>query len=94
MLEDPIVRLRWKWRDGDFVIWDESSTCHRALTDHYPQRRVMRRCTTRGEMATLGPAAGPSMPLTRASSTSAATPKRGGSGADGFPTAYSESADR
>ena len=46
MLDDPSVQLRWTWRDGDFVIWDESSTCHRALTDHYPQRRVMRRCTT------------------------------------------------
>ena len=46
MLDDPSVQLRWTWHDGDFVIWDESSTCHRALTDHYPQRRVMRRCTT------------------------------------------------
>lgn len=46
MLDDPHVQLRWRWREGDFVIWDETSTCHRALTDHFPQRRVMRRCVT------------------------------------------------
>ena len=45
-LDDPEVQVRWRWRDGDFVIWDETATCHRALTDHHPQRRVMRRCTT------------------------------------------------
>lgn len=46
MLDDPHVQLRWRWREGDLVIWDEAATCHRALTDHHPQRRVMRRCTT------------------------------------------------
>lgn len=46
MLDDPHVQLRWRWREGDVVIWDEASTCHRALTDHFPQRRVMRRCVT------------------------------------------------
>ena len=46
MLDDPHVQVRWRWSEGDFVIWDETSTCHRALTDHYPQRRVMRRCVT------------------------------------------------
>jgi taurine dioxygenase len=46
MLDNPHVQMRWKWRDGDFVIWDEQATCHRALTDHYPQRRAMRRCVT------------------------------------------------
>ena len=46
MLDDPHVQVRWRWAEGDFVIWDETSTCHRALTDHHPQRRVMRRCVT------------------------------------------------
>lgn len=45
-LDNPEVQVRWRWRAGDFVIWDETATCHRALADHYPQRRVMRRCTT------------------------------------------------
>jgi taurine dioxygenase len=44
MLDDPHVQLRWQWRAGDVVIWDETSTCHRALTDHSPQHRVVRRC--------------------------------------------------
>jgi alpha-ketoglutarate-dependent taurine dioxygenase len=44
MLDDPSVQMRWRWRAGDLVMWDETSTCHRALTDHYPQRRVVRRC--------------------------------------------------
>ena len=46
MLDDPHVQVRWRWSEGDVVIWDETSTCHRALTDHHPQRRVMRRCVT------------------------------------------------
>jgi taurine dioxygenase len=49
MLDEPHVQMRWRWRPGDFVIWDETSTCHRALTDHHPQRRVMRRCVTGAE---------------------------------------------
>jgi len=44
MLDDPHVHMRWRWRAGDVVIWDETSTCHRALTDHHPQHRVVRRC--------------------------------------------------
>jgi len=44
MLDDPHVQMRWRWRPGDVVIWDETSTCHRALTDHHPQHRVVRRC--------------------------------------------------
>lgn len=47
MLDDPNVQMRWRWRAGDLVIWDETSTCHRALTDHYPQHRVVRRCVVR-----------------------------------------------
>ena len=46
MLDDPHVQLRWRWQVGDLAIWDETSTCHRALADHHPQRRVMRRCVT------------------------------------------------
>jgi taurine dioxygenase len=46
MLDDPHMQVRWRWRTGDLAIWDETSTCHRALTDHFPQRRVMRRCVT------------------------------------------------
>lgn len=47
-IDDPEVQVRWRWRPGDVAIWDETSTCHRALTDHAPQHRTMRRCTTMG----------------------------------------------
>jgi taurine dioxygenase len=47
-VEDPHVQVRWRWTEGDVVIWDEAATCHRALTDHHPATRRMRRCTTAG----------------------------------------------
>jgi taurine dioxygenase len=49
LLEDPHLQVRWRWQAGDVAIWDEVATCHRALTDHYPQRRVMRRCVFEGD---------------------------------------------
>jgi taurine dioxygenase len=48
-LLDPAVQLRWRWEAGDVVVWDETSTSHRALGDHAPQHRRMRRCTVAGE---------------------------------------------
>jgi len=47
-IEDPNLQVRWRWREGDVAIWDEYSTNHRALSDHYPQHRRMRRCTVDG----------------------------------------------
>lgn len=41
--------LRWHWCEGDVAVWDESCTLHRALGDHHPSLRRMRRCTTDGE---------------------------------------------
>jgi taurine dioxygenase len=48
LLEDPHVQVRWRWEVGDLAIWDEVATCHRALTDHFPQRRKMQRCVVAG----------------------------------------------
>lgn len=47
-LEHPEVQVRWRWTAGDLVLWDEDASCHRALTDHAPARRVVRRCTVGG----------------------------------------------
>jgi taurine dioxygenase len=47
-LDDPNLQVRWHWREGDLAIWDERCTNHRALSDHYPRARVMRRCTVDG----------------------------------------------
>lgn len=46
--------VRWRWRVDDLAIWDERCTLHVALPDHYPARRVMRRCTVDPE---IGPRA-------------------------------------
>jgi taurine dioxygenase len=47
-VDDPNLQVRWQWREGDVAIWDELSTNHRALSDHFPQHRKMRRCTVDG----------------------------------------------
>ncbi len=47
-IENPNFCVRWRWRADDLAMWDEASTNHRALSDHFPQHRVMRRCTVEG----------------------------------------------
>jgi taurine dioxygenase len=44
-LDDPNLQCRWKWRPGDVAVWDERCTNHRALSDHHPAHRRVRRCT-------------------------------------------------
>jgi taurine dioxygenase len=48
-IENPNFQVRWHWREHDVAMWDEASTNHRALSDHYPQHRMMRRCTIDGD---------------------------------------------
>lgn len=60
LVNNPNHAVRWQWRAGDVAMWDEYSTNHRALADHYPQHRRMRRCTVDGvtlRAAHIGPAA-------------------------------------
>ena len=45
----PERAVRWRWRANDLAIWDERRTMHRALGDHFPRRRRVRRCTVLGE---------------------------------------------
>ncbi len=47
-IEDPNFCVRWRWRPYDVAMWDEASTNHRALSDHFPDHRIMRRCTVDG----------------------------------------------
>jgi len=44
-LHDPNVQCRWRWQLHDVAVWDERCTNHRALSDHFPSRRRVRRCT-------------------------------------------------
>lgn len=46
---EPRFQCRWRWQVHDLAIWDERCTMHHALSDHFPQRRRMRRCTVDGE---------------------------------------------
>ena len=47
---EPRFHVRWKWSPRQLAIWDERTTLHRGVSDHYPQRRVIRRCTVDGEI--------------------------------------------
>jgi taurine dioxygenase len=54
-VENPNFAVRWRWTEGDVAVWDEASTNHRALSDHYPAHRVMRRCTVDGGRPSFDP---------------------------------------
>jgi taurine dioxygenase len=44
LLDDPNLQCRWRWEEHDVAMWDERCTNHRAVSDHYPQYRKIRRC--------------------------------------------------
>lgn len=48
-VSNPNFHLRWRWSPGDLAIWDERRTIHRALANHFPSYRRMRRCTLDGD---------------------------------------------
>jgi len=48
-INNPNFHVRWSWNQGDLAIWDERRTNHRALSNHYPSYRHMRRCTVAGD---------------------------------------------
>jgi taurine dioxygenase len=54
-IAEPRFHIRWKWEPGQLAIWDERTTLHRGVSDHYPQRRVIRRCTVDGEAPFFDP---------------------------------------
>jgi taurine dioxygenase len=42
-------QCRWKWQPGDVAFWDNRSTQHYAISDYFPNRRVMERITVIGD---------------------------------------------
>lgn len=59
-LDDVHFQVRWRWRAKDLVMWDNASTNHRALDDHFhiePQYRAMRRCVVQGGVPFFKPSA-------------------------------------
>ena len=45
----PEVQCRFHWTPGALAIWDNRSTQHYAVSDYFPQRRVMERITVIGD---------------------------------------------
>lgn len=45
----PEYQVRWRWQPGDVAFWDNRSTQHYAVSDYFPQRRVMDRITIVGD---------------------------------------------
>jgi taurine dioxygenase len=59
-LDEVSFQVRWHWREKDLAVWEEGSTNHRALADHFhivPQYRAMRRCTVQGSVPFFRPSA-------------------------------------
>jgi len=52
---EPRFQVRWRWGLSQLAIWDERTTLHRGVSDHYPLRRVIRRCTIDGEVPFFDP---------------------------------------
>lgn len=54
ILQSYVTRLentvRWRWSEGDVVIWDNRATQHYAIDDYGDQHRVVRRVTLDGEI--------------------------------------------
>lgn len=48
-LEHPEFQLRWHWKTGDLVLWDNRSTQHLAVSDYFPAHRHVRRAAILGE---------------------------------------------
>ena len=56
-IESPRFHCRWSWTLGDLAIWDERSTVHQAVNDHFPQRRTVHRCVIDGDRPFFDPEA-------------------------------------
>ena len=54
VLQGHVTRLentvRWRWAQGDAVIWDNRATQHYAINDYGDQKRVVRRVTLAGDV--------------------------------------------
>ncbi len=48
-IDQSRLQCRWSWAPGDLAIWDERSTVHQAVNDHFPQRRTVHRCVVDGD---------------------------------------------
>jgi alpha-ketoglutarate-dependent sulfate ester dioxygenase len=42
--------VRWRWAEGDVVVWDNRATQHYAINDYGDQHRIVRRITVDGDV--------------------------------------------
>lgn len=49
-ITSPENTVRWGWKQGDVVIWDNRATQHYAVNDYGDQKRVVRRATVDGDV--------------------------------------------
>ncbi|WP_341959946.1 TauD/TfdA family dioxygenase [Pseudomonas sp. RC10] len=42
--------VRWRWSEGDVVIWDNRATQHIAINDYGQEQRIVRRTTVAGDI--------------------------------------------
>lgn len=54
-IDQSRFHCRWSWTPGDLAIWDERSTVHQAVNDHFPQRRSVHRCVVDGDRPFFDP---------------------------------------
>ena len=45
----PSIQCRWRWHDGDVVMWDERATQHSGAADHRGHDRLLRRVLVTGD---------------------------------------------
>ena len=51
----PELQCLHRWQAGDVAFWDNRATQHYAVSDYYPERRVMQRISVQGDRP-FGPA--------------------------------------
>ncbi len=56
-IESSRFHCRWSWTPGDLAIWDERSTVHKVVNDHFPQCRSVHRCVVDGDRPFFDPEA-------------------------------------
>lgn len=55
----PEYQCRFRWNAGDLAFWDNRAVQHYATSDYFPERRVLRRVTVRGDRPFHDPARDP-----------------------------------